>query len=117
MFELLLELNELEEDPLLNDEGVLELPLEVLNDDELEVELVLNDVGVDFDTVDSETVLSDTVDSDTVESDSVDLDCWVENDESEDVLLVLLVEVLLKLLGVLLDVDVLALLNELVGDE
>lgn len=130
-------------------DGVLELPLDVLSDDPVEIELIVEAETVDSEFVDSETVESEsvdndwlvgeldelveteliddalTVDSEFVDSDSVESDC-VDADSEDvevddplvwDVAVDDVDEVLLKLLGVLLELEELALLNELVGDE
>jgi len=95
--------------------------LSLLDDVETSLELlVVSDVWVVSDNVDSETVLSDIEDSENDVSDAVVGLLGVENDELLEVDSEFVgdeYEELLKLLGVLLEVEVLVLLNELVGDE
>jgi len=45
-------------------DGVLELPLDVLSDDPVEIELIVEAETVDSEFVDSETVESESVDND-----------------------------------------------------
>jgi len=112
---------------------VLELEDDVLTDDWLlseDVEVELVELVDEVETEDALTVLSDTVDSEAVLSDSVLIDSvlWLVEEVEFEVLVdkvldeeeLLLEDVdveLLKLLGVLLEVDWLVLLKEFVGDE